>query len=714
MTQQEIYRTCQRAIRSLDSKELKVAFDALQSLISGTQIFDFQDRLDEIQETYKNMLRYRAEGVKDPMQDHIYRSIQTQAYELTDHIQRLLLRRESTLTYYIQLRNQPVAFKSYSEQRQQIRIKVDLDNRPGYEQELEDLFMRIWLSDALNFSDTEEIKDMVMDLSLPYPVGCQIVSALTLGLQNFFDVNKVMLLFDAATHPENEIRIRAYIGLLITLYLNRKRITLYPSIYDRLALLSEDKRFVSTIRTITLRFILARETEKITRKLQDEIIPEIVKFNSRINKKTDLSNFTPEQLSEGMNPEWMTTIENPEFSKKIEEFSELQQEGADVMHSSFIHLKSFSFFSKVPNWFLPFMEELSSFKNLSEEKNTNPILTMLKEAPFMCNSDKYSLYFSVMQLSVRHRTLMVGQVGSQAEEFLKQTKDDLPGNTDSLIANQYIQDLYRFYKVYPAHMDFDDIFTFPLDFHNLEILKPYLSDEETLTIIAEYYLRKNYFRDALVIYHRLAEGQHDNPILFQKTGYCHQMLGELEQALDDYLHADLIQQDKWTIRRIAFCYKALKQPEEALSYFNKYNQLEPDNLTILNSIGHCLLELKQYNDALKYFFKVDYLDSENHKAWRPIAWCSFLIGKYDQARNYYKKILTDQPTAQDFLNAGHTEWALQNINGALTLYKQAVHKESGNMNRFMEMFYEDMDDLLVAGIEEEEFPLMLDQLSYSL
>ncbi len=37
----------------------------------------------------------------------------------------------------------------------------------------------------------------------------------------------------------------------------------------------------------------------------------------------------------------------------------------------------------------------------------------------------------------------------------------------------------------------------------------------------------------------------------------------------------------------------------------------------------------------------------------------FLTGKYDQARNYYKKILDNQPHAQDLLNAGHTEWALQ-------------------------------------------------------
>ena len=140
----------------------------------------------------------------------------------------------------------------------------------------------------------------------------------------------------------------------------------------------------------------------------------------------------------------------------------------------------------------------------------------------------------------------------------------------------------------------------------------------------------------------------------------------------------------------------------------------PNDLSIQICIGHCHLELKNYNEALKYYFKVDYLDNKSTKAWRPIAWCSFLTGKYDQARNYYKKIMDNQPNTQDFLNAGHTEWALQNIKGALAFYKKAVEKESGDFSKFQEQFNQDIPDLLVAGIEEAEVPLMMDQLRYSL
>lgn len=715
MTQQEINQACNRAFGSLDNKELKNALDTLQGLISGNRRFTFQERLDEIQETYRNMLRYRSEGAKDPMQEHIYKTLQIQTYELTDEIKRSLLQKDSSLTYYSHIRN-TVFYDTFGDIGRRFNSKSY--EQTDFEEDLTNLFNQIWISEALFISESDEIRDIIQNKNLPYQVGCQVVSALTLGLQTMFDINKIMLLFDAATHTNNEIRIRAYIGLLLTFYIYRKRITLYTSIYDRLGILSEDERFVKTVRTITLRFILARETEKITRKLQDEIIPEMLKLNARINKKTDLTNINQDQLTEGMNPEWMDMLEGSGISKKIEEFSELQQEGADVMHSTFTHLKSFTFFNKTANWFLPFLPDLSLFNKSAEAEQTpDKILNMLNMAPFLCNSDKYSLYLSVMQLPESHRSMMMGQFGSQAEEMMQQSKEELLSNIDSTstIASQYIQDLYRFYKLHPARLDFDDIFSLPLDFHNLDILKPYLSDTESLTIIAEYYLRKNYFTDALSIYDNLASEQMDNPVLFQKTGYCHQMLGNFEKAVEDYLHADIISPDnKWLTRRIAFCYKALKLPQNALKYYLRYDKLQPDNMSVLSSIGHCHLELKEYNDALKYYHKVDYLDSKNHKTWRPIAWCSFLIGKYDQARNYYKKIIEESPISQDYLNAGHTEWALQNINGALSFYKEAVRLESGDINRFKELFYEDKEDLLVAGIEENEFPLMFDQLMYSL
>ena len=416
-----------------------------------------------------------------------------------------------------------------------------------------------------------------------------------------------------------------------------------------------------------------------------------------------------------MNPEWMERISNGKLGKQIEEFNKLQEEGADVMHSTFVHLKSFPFFNEISNWFMPFVKKQSS---VSDDDVIMKSLELITNVGFMCNSDLYSLYFSIRQIPEAGRKMMIGQLESQLSELKEQrtaklqTKDD---NTERIIG-QYIQDLYRFYKLYHRRREFEDIFALPLDFHNLPVLQDYFADKNDLMDIADNYLRKNYFDDALIIYERLSAGAADNDdTLYQKIGYCKQMNGDYEGAITEYTKAAIINpESKWLLRRTAQCYRAVKKPEMAIVYYLQYEKLEPENFSILLNIGSCYLDMKNYTEALRYYFKVDYLDTEGNKAWRPIAWCSFLTGKYDQARNYYKKILTHNPDSQDYMNAGHTEWVLMNVKDALELYKKSIETDKDGYEKFRMEFEHDIPELTAAGVDMAKIPLILDQLQYSI
>ena len=254
-----------------------------------------------------------------------------------------------------------------------------------------------------------------------------------------------------------------------------------------------------------------------------------------------------------------------------------------------------------------------------------------------------------------------------------------------------------------------------LDFHTLPMLKPWFSDAETLRHIAELYLRKGYYDNALDIYNQLITNDSIDYLLFQKRGYCKQMTGDTNGALEDYLRSEMINSDsKWVIRRIAGCYRALKQPAKALDFYLQLDRLIPDNTSTLINIGHCYLEMKNCTEALNYYFKVDYIDSNNQKAWRAIAWCSFLIGKYSQAQKYYQQIIENQPQTHDYLNAGHTEWMLRDFKKALEYYTQAIQAESGDFNKFVELFRQDISYLESAGVNPSEILLLLDWLRYTI
>lgn len=713
MTKHELERLHKRIHQQLDTGSVKLAIELTQSLVSGTQQLVFQTKLDEISNTYHNLLRYFAEGTPDPMRQQIYAKICTQTYEIADRVRHLALLPNSPQIYYETKRTlaiQPIDMLTLVHE---VQAKHELKDQNGYELAANQMFNKLWSTDFLSESDTLAVQWALKNEPFPEAAKCQLVSALLMGLQMAFDEAKAGLLFDAADLPSNEVRVRALIGLLLTFYTYQKRIIHYPSLTHRLETTAESVDFVYLLRTIITRFILARETEKVTHRLQEEILPEMMKLAPTMNRWIDRSPESTESLEEGLNPEWQDLLSNSDLSKKIEEYNRLQEEGVDVMHSTFIHLKHFPFFRQLGNWFLPFDLHHSLFANQPLIKNDT--LQEIIETSFMCNSDKYSLCHSLMQVPESYRQAMIGQFESQLSQANVQKKADLHTRHTHIetIAGQYIQDLYRFYKLYPRKSDFEDIFDSTLDFHNQPELKPYLCDLETQAHIAEFYLRKGYFENAQELFEAMLATQSTDNSLCQKIGYCQQMNGNTAAALQSYLRAELLQPDSpWLLRRLAACYRAQKEPNKALPYYLRYEQLCPNQVSHTVQTGHCYLELKSYNEALNCYFKADYLEPGNPKHWRPIAWCSFVSRKYEQAHSYYQRIIESDPQAVDYLNAGHTAWALNEVKKALGLYRLAVDKK--DFTNFLALFHEDEPHLLNAGIAPNEVALLLDQLQYTL
>ncbi|MDR3252422.1 MAG: tetratricopeptide repeat protein, partial [Tannerella sp.] len=542
--------------------------------------------------------------------------------------------------------------------------------------------------------------------------NCQIVVALMLGLQEIFDEKKLYLLFDAAESPDAEVSIRAFIGIFITLYTHSRRAACYPAIAHRIEHLAGQKDSQTIAFLVNIQFITSRDTEKITSKIQDEILPEMLKFNTKLFSKWTSKGKSFETMDEdNFNPDWEEKISaNANLRGKMEEYQRLQEDGADVMHSTFVHLKNFEFFKNLSHWFLPFHTGIPPSQ---ADTTVIGMLEILSRMKYMCNSDLYSFYFSILHLPEAGREKMLEQLTSRFAELETDLKTELfpSGALKERIIKQFVQDLFRFHKLHPRKGDFNDIFTLKLDFHNVPSLNPFYSDSETLANIAEKYMRSSYFEDARIIYAGLTATPSGDGELYQKKGYCEQMLGNYRDALADYLHAELFDtESKWLMRRTAQCYRATKKPDKAIEYYLRHERKEPGNLQIMLGIGACYLDLKNYGEALKYYFKADYLDTKSHKAWRPIAWCSFLTGKFEQAQNYYAKIIDNSPDTQDYMNAGHTEWALQNIKGAIAFYSRALQAADNNYEDFRKEFNHDIPDLVASGISPEEIPLVLDKL----
>ena len=720
----------------LDNKHLKQAFKSLKEFTKSLGEWRFEEKIEQLETAYQYMLRYMGEGLTDPERDKLYRKLLADTYILTDIVTDRFLQRSTPSIYYSKRR----VFISGSDSLQNAAKRLEnevanlslaelIEPENGDEQKriqylqrkaeeaAINLFNAVWT----NFAPTPEETDILkkLFLSAPFPIVYQsmLISALTLNLLDWYDENKLFLLMDLTSTAEEEIRQRALVGMLLVLQAHTKRAMTTNTVANRLNLLLEDERIVKQIRTIQTQFIRTRETERITRKLNEEILPEMMKMAPPLYNKIKTDDVLNDTGEPDMNPEWEDFIEKSGIGNKLKEISELQMEGADVLMSAFSNLKTFPFFQQISNWFIPFSKRNSALANIfSQEKQNQQFFDFIDKSRFLCNSDKYSFCLSLTQMPEMQRTMMSEQFSAQGEELEQMQKMEEADNSSKrseMISNLYIQDLYRFFKLYPQRHEFKDPFNQDLLLFRNPLLSALFADQTTLHLLAEMFLRKEFYQDAAAVYRDLTELDHSNYEFFQKLGYCYQNLGHFEKAIAAYTQADIIHPDSpWTLRRLALCYRNLKRPAEAVAFYQRFNQLKPGNLSVELNMGHCYLEMKDYENALTHYFKVDYLDPHSNKAWRPIAWCSFLIGKYESAQRYYKKIIDYSASALDYMNAAHTEWVLGDIKKAIDYYQKSLTFPDNDATAFEKTFLQDKTDLLKAGIPETDFYLMLDQLLY--
>jgi tetratricopeptide (TPR) repeat protein len=736
MTNQEIRQKTDNIAILLERKQLKNAFEAIRELIELSGEWAFREQLDLAETTYKYMLQYMLDGVVDPERDKVYNDLLKTACDLAGKVILSLNEKKDPRFYYQNRRAQALCgtpscaalCDSIYEVTGKISLsgllpegssgEVALQMRKQLETLSIQLFQKIWLSSALGKDESSEIRNLIRDRLTPRPTQCLAVSALTLSLKEFFDDEKLLLLFDACESEEEEIRQRALIGIILTLYACDRRISLYPHISHRLTLLLDNPSIIRNIHSIIHHFILTRETEKISKKISEEVIPEMMKISPKPGQKIKLVDLTDDAGMNEKNPDWQNMLDETGLTDKLQEINDLQMEGVDVMHSSFSNLKTHPFFQETANWFLPFSAEHSSLTD-GLDSYMAEFVNVIGDMEYMCNSDKYSFCFSLMQIPESYRNMMPSQTLSDMDEAIRQEREGklIPDDQQAEnISKQYILDLYRFYKVHPRKADFEDIFATPLAIHKTQSIGQFISDAKSLMSIGEYYFNRNQLKDAKDIFMQLAQQESiANALIFQKIGYCEQMEGNMEAALAAYLKSDLIASgNSWTLKKIAHCYRMLKNPEEALAYYQKAEALNPDNLSVLLNIGHCYLELKKYKEALKSYFKVEYLNSTGTKSWRPIAWCSFLTGKYEQAAQYYEKILNDQPEMTDYINFGHTLLAMKDSKKAIELYGLSIGAPRGSKEKFIKIFNEDIPELVHAGIEAGDIPIIIDQALYRM
>ncbi len=722
MNEKEILSSTRRIHDLLSVKRLKEAMADLRPMLLSAGMNSWSEEMEQIDVTYQYMLEYTVKGIQDPERQKVYRKIVADLYELSDRVSEFLLTRLSTQYVHVRkriFRDDP-GLESFI---QSFLHKPDRINPsdPEYLRDLSRLFHLIWLTDEFHEREVQLVVQIKDSGVLTVPEKALMITALNFSVLRYFDKRKFELLFGFFDTDDEEMRQRALIGLLLAFYRYDTRLAYYPAIRGRFLVMDEYQDFKKMVQEVIMQLIRGRDTDQLSRRMQEEILPEMLKLTPQIRNKLDLDRLLGESLSDEENPEWQEIFQDsPGLKDKMQELTEMQMEGDDVFIGTFQMLKGFPFFRHLINWFFPFTTnhpEILALEETGEFAWMKGFLESVDKSFYLCNSDKYSICFGIRSMPPDMQKFLSDGLHAEAEQLKEMLDGDKildPLQQARRVIRQYIQDLYRFYRFYPDKQGFDDLFSWKLDFYRKGFYRDlFQGDSEALYNIAGFYLQKKNYREAAEAFGILEQSGDMSAEVLQKLGYAWQKSGNYQKALDYYLKADLLlNENLWNLKKIGLCYRYLKQPEMALPYYRQAELQDPDDLNTEISIGHCMLDLQDYEGALKSYYKVEYLMPGNHKVWRPIAWCSFVLGRFDQARKYYDKLIAREPSHHDLISLGHLEWCEGHRNEAIDCYSKSLVVGKIDFDEFLSVFDQDRDQLLKHGMDPEEIPILLDRLRY--
>lgn len=418
MNEQAIQEQYQHIVNLLEQKRLKEAQVQLEAFLWNCNDWTLRNRLEQAKVSYQYMLQYMRQGVNDPERQKLYRQLLAETWELAEQIRISLLDEVSTRYYHSLHKNKKNMVAGYGMSSWLKVLEAFPDDMavcqlmPDNKQSLDSalqrhegtaqyLFLTTWGNSGWTAEEEQEARLYLESELLPVNDLCLFTGAILLSLMECFDPRKFSWLLDAATHADTQVNQRALVIIAIILHIHSNRLQLYPELMAKLSLLDEDGSFGKQLNRVYIQLLRSRETEKIDKKMREEIIPEMMK-----NPKLNLEGL--DEDAEDHNPEWEEWIDRSGITDKLRELGELQMSGADVYMSTFSQLKQFPFFRKISHWFYPFDPQYQDIAKLSlgNDEQKISLLNILMNSDVFCNSDKYSFCFTMLQMPESQRNLM--------------------------------------------------------------------------------------------------------------------------------------------------------------------------------------------------------------------------------------------------------------------------------------------------------------------
>lgn len=722
-------QTCfKRIFHHIKAHNLSDAIDELEIFLATHPHQVNSDRLHAIRTDLQLMADYWKRGFKDPQLPSLYQKLMQRMYVLCANIKmqynisqssyltsliarvRLSARDFSPLNIRDELETfvSEIALLELEPEHQRAARQEKLYAQ--HQQAMVVLFSYLFTSDQWTDSQAASMEEMLLSPTIDSNDQQLMVSGIMLSLLEHFDMGKFRTLIHVYERAQDEqVRQRAFVGWVLAMD-SPIAASVYPEQITLVEKLVEQEQCCRELVELQQQLIMTMNAEEDQKTIQREIMPDLMDGQHLRMTRNGIEETEDDPMQDILNPD-ESERKMAQVEESYQRMMAMQKQGSDIYFGGFSQMKRFAFFNELSNWFVPYsIHHPEVTESLKTTGGNHFLQTMMKNGPF-CNSDKYSFTLAFQQV--------LNQIPQNIREMLDKGEakinevdtDEL--NKPSYIRLLYIQDLYRFYRLFSQKNRFVN----PFDKEEARYLfcadpiftKTHL--ETSFNEVVAFLLKRKRTEEAARVLRNYGEARRDFQF-WMMAGYILQHHGKnIEPVVDGY--DDLLCYQE-ALKLLPDNEKALvgygralfvrMMYQEALETYDKLLTINPDRKSYRLNRAVSLTNLGQYAGALKDLYRLNYESPDDQNVSRVLAWTLVCEGKYDAAVKIYNDLLKGDVQADDLLNYGYCLWFSGHVDEAADCFHRFL-KESAFSREYI--LQNEAALLKEKGITEPEQQLML-------
>ena len=712
-----------KAINCLMDRRLSNAIEVLDQLYVQRPSLMGHSEFEAIKTDYQLMVDYMGRGFSDSHRESLYNTLLQRLYRVAADLE--ISWRCKNVSAYVNsfrvidhlntshdfVRTVLESFVSdiamLSLQPEEMREQKSTELYDRHQSFINRLFSALWTSCQWTDDDSKFYTELLLSPTVVSTDQQVIVSAISLGAMNQFDINKFKTLVNVYQQATDEhVRQRALVGWVLAVF---EGMDIFPEQDAMIRELCENPTITRELLTLQIQFFYSKDAEKDNDKIQRDIMPDIMRNSNLTIGRLGIME-KEEDAIESILHQDADEKRMEQLEEKVRKMMDMQKQGSDIYFGGFSQMKRFPFFNDMVNWFTPFYLNHPALRSVINKLGDTKFLNTLMERSNFCESDRYSFAFALEQIINQLPADIKDAIGADAMLGPLAESDD---TEDAIsIRRTYLQDLYRFFRLYHTANDFINPFEdngrgdFVADtfFFTYKSFMGTGLDDVKLRLASHLYKHQQMTELAEL----LTTFQSADPRYAILMGYTNINMGKAEFAYQFFDYALKTEPDnQWALKGKARAALDAEDYKTAEEVYTELLKLEPGHKNYTMNRCVALLKLGRTSEVREELFRLDYQYPEDMNVKRVLAWAMLSDNSLDKASQLYDTLLASTPAHEDYLNAGYCQWAMGNVQRTVELFREWIVKSGKSTEQLLEEFRSDADTLEMYGISETDCFLML-------